>query len=342
MQKISFVTGANGHLGNNVVRALLEKGECVKAGVRNLEDTAPFAGLNCSVLYADLLDQESLRSALEGVDTLYQVAAVFQHWAVDPEKEIIVPNVIGTKNIMEAAKAAKIRKIVYVSSVAALSLDAANAKGKIDESTWLNDSFGNAYFASKMESEKAAWKIAKKYDMDMVSVLPGAMVGGTYQKDTPTTTSFKNILYGKMTVNHISEMNIVDMDDVVDGMLLAAEKGIKGTRYILAADKPVDMDVVFQIAKKINPNMEIPKKLSKVELLKLADRLTADAKLTNTIPALQRNQVNLYYGGINRNYDLATSKRDLGYSPRTGEEALGTYYTRIYTETSETLKDSLK
>src|SRR5690606_32391801 len=112
-----LVTGANGHLGNNVVRALLAQGEThVRASVRNPQVKAPFAGLDCEVVAADLMDKESLRRALKGVDTLYQVAAVFKHWARNPQRDIIDPTVQGTRNIMEAAAEQGVNKIVYVSS----------------------------------------------------------------------------------------------------------------------------------------------------------------------------------------------------------------------------------
>ncbi|EKQ57956.1 MAG: NmrA-like family protein [Clostridium sp. Maddingley MBC34-26] len=71
MKKISLVTGANGHLGNNLVRELLKKGEKVRASVRNINDKEAFIGLDCEVVYADLMDKDSLRKALDGVDTLY-------------------------------------------------------------------------------------------------------------------------------------------------------------------------------------------------------------------------------------------------------------------------------
>ena len=79
MKKLNLVTGANGHLGNNLVRALLENGETVRASVRNPNNKIPFEGLDCEVVQADLMDKDSLLRTLEGVDTLYQVAAVFKH-----------------------------------------------------------------------------------------------------------------------------------------------------------------------------------------------------------------------------------------------------------------------
>lgn len=329
MKKIYLVTGANGHLGNNLVRELLKRGENVRASVRDLNDKEPFVGLDCEVVYADLMDKESLRKALEGVDTLYQVAAVFKHWAQDPEKEIIMPNIEGTQNIMEAAKEANVRKIVYVSSVASLSLDKTNSKGKIDETTWLEESHGNPYFVSKAQSEKKAWEIAEKYDLDMVSVLPGAMVGGEFLKKTATMIGFDSILLGKMKVNYISEMTPIDVTDVAQGMIAAAEKGIKGTRYILANEEPVSSDDIFELAKKFVPDLELPQKYTKEQLLNLADKLEAEAKKTNTQPLLLRSQVELYYGGINRNYDVTTSKRDLNFNSKAGIKALEEYFERV-------------
>lgn len=329
MKKLSLVTGANGHLGNNLVRELLKKGERVRGSVRNLNDKEPFTGLNCEIVYADLMDKESLRKALEGVETLYQVAAVFKHWAQDPEKDIIVPNIEGTQNILEAAKEANVRKIVYVSSVAALSLDKVNSNGKIDETTWLEDSHENAYFDSKARSEKKAWELANKYDLDMVSVLPGAMVGGEFLKQTLTMSGFDNFLYGKIKVNYITEMTPIEVTDVAQGMILAAEKGVKGTRYILANEEPVLSEDICKLARKVNPNFEMPAKYSKEELLNLADKLEAEAKITGTQPLLLRSQVELYFGGINRHYDLTTSKNDLGFCPRAGQEILEEYFKRI-------------
>lgn len=135
MSGISLVTGANGHLGNNLVRALLDTGKEVRASVRNINNTEPFEGLGCQVVHADLLDRGSLSRAMEGVDTLYQVAAVFKQWAKDPEKEIIQTNIEGTKNVLEVAAEQGVSKIIYVSSMAALD----HSVIPMDETTWNRD-----------------------------------------------------------------------------------------------------------------------------------------------------------------------------------------------------------
>ncbi|MHC1685088.1 MAG: NAD-dependent epimerase/dehydratase family protein [Clostridiaceae bacterium] len=329
-KKISLVTGANGHLGNNLVRQLLRRGENVRAGVRNISDKKPFEGLECEVVYTDLLDKESLRSALKGVDVLYQVAAVFKHWSENPEKDIIEPNVVGTKNILEIAKEMNVRKVVYISSVAALSADEVNLKGKIDETSWQANSFGNAYFESKLKSEKLAWEIAKNLNLDMVTILPGAMVGGEFIKKTSSTIFFDNIINEEMKISFESEMSIVDVMDVVKGIISAAERGIKGTRYIMTNEIPLKIDDMYRIAKTLKPQLQQPPKLSKEQLLGLAEEMELEAKKNGTVPPLQKSQVYLYCDGINRMYDLTTSMRDLGFKCKDGEKALKEHYCKIY------------
>src|SRR5215216_1757177 len=111
MTGLSLVTGANGHLGNNLVRTLLKRGERLRAGVRNLVNAEPLAGLGSEVVRCDLMDKDSLIEALEGVETLYQVAAVFRNWARDPEQEIIRPNLEGTRNVLRAAAESGVRRV---------------------------------------------------------------------------------------------------------------------------------------------------------------------------------------------------------------------------------------
>ncbi len=119
-KNIVLVTGANGHLGNNLVRLLIAKGYQVRASVRNIKNIKPFEGLDCEVVQADITDKNSMLQALRGVDTFYAVGAVFKLWAKDPQKEIYDVNMNGCKVMIEAAAQAGVKRIVYVSSIAAL------------------------------------------------------------------------------------------------------------------------------------------------------------------------------------------------------------------------------
>ena len=166
-KEIVLVTGANGHLGNNLVRELLNGGRNVRASVRDTNNKKPFESLDCELVYADMLDKKSLLIAFKNVDVLYHVAAVFKHWAKNPEKEILEANLKGTKNVLEAAAECGINKIIYVSSIASLDF----SQKIIDETSWGKE-FPNMYFKSKNESEKLAWKLADKLSLNMISVLP--------------------------------------------------------------------------------------------------------------------------------------------------------------------------
>ena len=102
-KNLALVTGANGHLGNNLVRLLIKKGVPVRAAVRNIKNTAPFAGLECEVVQADITNMQSLTTALQGIQTFYAVCAAFKLWAKDPKKEIYDVNIEGTRLQIEAA-----------------------------------------------------------------------------------------------------------------------------------------------------------------------------------------------------------------------------------------------
>jgi dihydroflavonol-4-reductase len=133
-----------------------------------------------------------------------------------------------------------------------------------------------------------------------------------------------------MKINYISEMTPIDVTDVAQCMIAAAEKGVKGTRYILTNEEPVTSDDIIELAKKFVPDLQIPQKYTKEQLLNLADKLEAEAKASNTQPLLLRSQVELYYGGINRHYDLTTSKKDLKFNPKSGKAALEEYFARVF------------
>jgi dihydroflavonol-4-reductase len=158
-QQLSFVNGANGHLGNNLVRLLISKGIRVRAAVRNISNKEPFIGLDCEVVQSDITDKQSLVMALQGVETFYAVGAAFKLWAKDPQKEIYDVNIRGTRNMIEAAAEAGVKRIVYVGSIATLNYNTVPAK----ESYGYNPDRRDMYYNSKNDGEKLAFELAKKH-----------------------------------------------------------------------------------------------------------------------------------------------------------------------------------
>ncbi len=138
MTQLNLVTGANGHFGNNLVRALLKEGKKVRGSVRDVNNREPFEDLDVEIVNAELMNKASLSNAMKGVHTLYHCAAVFKHWARNPDEEILQVNMEGTQNVLEAAAEQKIKRIVFVSSIIALDYRCP----PMDESTW-NINFSN-------------------------------------------------------------------------------------------------------------------------------------------------------------------------------------------------------
>ncbi|MCA9922540.1 MAG: NAD-dependent epimerase/dehydratase family protein [Anaerolineales bacterium] len=316
MIKINLVTGANGHLGNNLVRALLARGETVRASVRNPNNREQFVGLDCEIVQADLMDKPSLLRAMEGVDTLYQVAAVFRHWARDPQKEIIEPNLQGTRNVLEAAAEQGVRRVVYVSSEVTL-----DGRSPVDETTWKTDFHGNPYVQSKTESEQLAWRLADELGLDMVSVLPGAIIGPHCYRLTPTMSYLQRVLKGEVFVDVNFYFNMVDARDVASGMIAAAENGRSGERYLMNTENPVGTRRLIEISRAFNSDLRTPPRAPKFLLQVMSSAMELGGKITGSEPMLLRSQVDMYYGEALQ-MNISKARTELGYAPRDEETAV--------------------
>ncbi|MFZ4928038.1 NAD-dependent epimerase/dehydratase family protein [Chryseobacterium sp. Mn2064] len=312
-----LVTGANGHLGNNLVRALIHHHYDVRASVRDLNNKKAFVGLNCELVYADLLDKSSLEAAMKDVHTVFHVASVFKHWSPDPQKDIIEPNIIGTKNIIEAASKCGISKVILVSSIAALDHSSVPMK----ENTW-NTYFPNAYYQSKQEAEQLAWDLSKKLNVNLISVLPSSIIGGEVVGNlTPTMTFFDMVLKNQLPVDPNFAFNFIDVKDVVNGMMLADKYGRIGERYILATEPSITTYDVFYIAKEMFPEVLIPPKILKSELIKITKKMEDESIITKAPPLLMTNSIEAYYNADSR-VDISKAMTELGFTPISPIEAI--------------------
>ncbi len=316
-KKMVLVTGANGHLGNNLVRELIKEDYNVIASVRNLENKKLFKDLSCEVVYADMLNKESLLKAFNGVDILFHVAAVFKHWSKDLEKDILQANLQGTQNIMEAASKTGIKKIIYVSSIAALDF----SQPLIDEKTW-GANFPNIYFKSKNDSEKLAWQLAKKLALNLITVLPSGMIGPEiFGHLTPSMTMLNNIINNQLPFDPQYDINYVHVKDVAIGMILAEQKGKIGERYILGNENSLNSTEIIQIAQGMIPSINVPKKASKSFQMLLATLMNISSKLTGKPPLLLKGNINHYYKK-KENLNIQKAQSELGYNPRNPEIAI--------------------
>lgn len=257
MKKV-LVTGANGHLGYNLTKLLCEKGYRVRASVRNAKDAGrlkPLSDLGTEIVEADIMKPETLPRAMDGIEGLFQVAAVYKLWAKNPQKEIIEPSVTGGLNVLRAAKEAGVKKVIFTSSTAAVGNDAP-ADRPLNEKDW-NDDTRLAYVYAKTAAERKAWEFADKSGMDMVAINPAAIIGPGFYRHTPSTMIFEMILRGKLPAIPPYSFTYVDVRDVAMLHVLAYENGSANGRYI-AADRYLTLAELVQQIKALEPALKVP------------------------------------------------------------------------------------
>lgn len=265
---------------------------------------------------AELQDPDSLRQALQGVDVLYQVAAVFKHWARDPQAEIVEVNVQGTRNVLRAAAEAGVRRVVYVSSVAAVGHNGQ----RLDEHSWNTDQ-QNPYYRSKILSERAAWETARTYDLPMIAVLPSAIIGPHAARLTDTMGFLAAVLARKLVLDPNFHFNFVDVRDVADGLIRAAENGRPGQRYILANQQASSLAQVIEALNTLCPGYRLPRRAPKALLLLIAWLQEQRAHYTGQPAELLSSQVRMFYG-VQQVYCIDKAINELGYQPRPPQDTL--------------------
>jgi len=319
-KNLALVSGANGHLGNNLVRFLIKKGVPVRASVRNIKNKAPFTGLDCEVVQADITDKSSFIKALQGVETFYAVGASFKLWAQDPKTEIYDVNIQGTKNTIEAAAEAGVKRIVYVSSIAALDYTKLPAK----ESNGYNPDRRDMYYNSKNDGEKLAFELARKLGIEIVSVMPSAMIGS--EAFLPLNVSYgvlKLILNKEIPVDTKITLNWIDVKDVAEGCYLAAQNGRNGERYILANEKCMTITDTTILANTLFPELKIkiPGSVPKSILFIIAGIMELTAKIQKRPPVLTRKDIAMF-SGLQQNFDITKARKELGFNPKSPEQAV--------------------
>ena len=229
----ALVTGATGFIGANVVRALLKRDYKVRALVRPGSDRRNLEGLEVELAEGDVRDYDSVRRAMEGCGVVFHVAALYSFW-VRPRRLIYEVNVEGTRNVLRAALERRVERVVYTSSVATLGF---HPDGKpADERTPVDPRrITGDYKRSKYLAEQVALQFFQK-GLPVVVVNPSFPVGPYDIKPTPTGQVILDFLNRRMPAYIDTGMNVVDVEDVALGHLLAAERGRPGERYILGGE----------------------------------------------------------------------------------------------------------
>ncbi len=237
-----LVTGANGHVGFNLCKALVSRpGFEVRASVRSLADaakTAPLRALgNIELGELNVRSRAQFDAALEGIEILFHVAATYAMFTRSAAQadEVIRDSVEGVEVALAAAARAGVRKVVLTSSVVTLPVRRPG-EPPATEADWASD-LRLPYTRAKTEAERAAWRIAGKLNLNLVTVLPGGVGGPGFQRRTPTIDLIEGMMLGTMRLGAPAlNFAYVDVRDVSDAHILAAEKDASG-RFIVTNDE---------------------------------------------------------------------------------------------------------
>lgn len=257
-----FITGATGFVGAAVARAALARGHSVTVLKRAATPLTNLAGLDVRVVEGDMLNTDSLSRGMDGVDAVFHVAADYRLWAPNPQ-DIIDTNVQGTRAVMAMARQHKVRRLVYTSSVAVL---APRTDGTaVDERAVMaaDDAIG-AYKKSKILAEQAVLEAVARDGIPAVIVNPSTPIGPRDLRPTPTGRIIVEAAMGRMPAFVDTGLNLVHVDDVAEGHLLALEKGRIGERYILGGEDVSLQAMLGDIARlsgRKPPTVAIPRPL---------------------------------------------------------------------------------
>ena len=263
VDQMILVTGASGFVGGHVARLLVERGHRVRALVRPSSELRGIADLIVSRnalerVIGDLRDPDSLQVAVAGCQVVYHVAADYRLWARDPG-ELYRSNVDGTRNLLEAARRAGVERVVYTSTVGCIGVPGDGTPGDEGSPVSIEEMTG-AYKRSKFLAEQVALEYARG-GLPVVIVNPTAPVGEGDVKPTPTGRVILDFLKGRMPAYVDTGLNLVDVRDVAQGHLLAAERGRTGERYILGARNMTLREILEELARlsgRSAPRVRIP------------------------------------------------------------------------------------
>jgi dihydroflavonol-4-reductase len=317
-----LVTGASGFLGSRLVKQLVARGEYVKGFVRAGSKLDMLRGLpvdQFELAYGDVLIEDTMYRALASCNRLIHVAGNFSMWSPNPEA-IMAPAVNGTANALSAARKRGIERVVITSSVGVLGV--ADRPTTLDESHPFNVKNPETYYVSKLRADEVVQE-AIASGLSIVRVLPSALFGPGDWKPTPNGRLLLDYLRRSPDF-HIpvfdGGFNLVDVDDVAMGHVLALERGRPGERYILGGDN-VTYEQLFSTLSELTGLAAPGRHVGLVTLGLLATFLELWARWTGEPPPITHKSI---MHRVNKYSWVSSDKaeRELGYQHRSHRETL--------------------
>ena len=321
---VSLVTGATGFVGGRVAKALVERGDSVRVTFRDPSRLARLGGLDVETVRADVLDRSALRRAMRGCDLVFHTAGFV---GSRPPERLWQVNALSPRVVVEAAAAEGVGRVVHTSTVAAVGT-APHGEVADESHVYRGGEFGLAYGDSKHEGEVEALAAGARGGLEVVVVNPSYVLGVPVDESQVGETSTRvigNFLAGRLPAVVDGATNIVDVEDVAAGHLLAATDGAPGERYILGGYNLAWVELIDRLAVAAGverPLMVLPREVG--TLARLQAELGARWPVAPEAFALMAQ---------NWRYSSRKAKRELGYKTRPLDATIHRtveWYTELY------------
>ncbi len=310
-----LVTVDPGFLGSYIVKKLVQRGERVRILLRKTSEVPMIQGLDIERVYGDILERDSVRDALRGCDTLFHVAGFVSSKRADYRIMEDI-NVKGAVSVLSAALESGVKKVVYTCSASSVGIDPSGGIAN-EETPFTIEHMGIQYANSRHRAEKEALKLYDK-GLPVVIVNPTVIIG----PDMKIVSTGTILWYCKRKLRGYMDggLNLVDVDDVAEGHILAAERGRVGQRYILG-NRNFSLEGVFSLMEKITgiprPRRKIPYSLA-ITVAFFAERvfrLPSPRYVTLDVDSVKSAALHWYF-------DNSKAVKELGFRPTSIEESL--------------------
>lgn len=310
-----LVIGASGFLGSHVTRQLAAQGDDVRVMLRRTSSTKGIDDLDVERCYGDIFDDAALRAAMAGCDVVYYCVVDARMWLRDPEP-LFRTNVEGLQHVLDAAVDARLRRFVFTSTTGTLAISDGTPVTEDDPHNWDE---GGAYIASRVAAENMVLQYARDKGLPAVAMCISTTYGPGDWQPTPHGSLIARVARGKFPFYLDFSSEVVGIEDAAQAMLLAAERGRVGERYIIS-DRYLSTQELHRIAASAvgrrSPRIKLPLRL-----------LYAAAYLNDFAARVLRRDLPFAVAGLRMAelmspLDHTKATRELGWKPEPVEDAI--------------------
>lgn len=311
----ALVIGASGFLGSHVTRQLVGNGADVRVMLRRTSSTRGIDNLDVERHYGDIFDNDALQAAMTGVDAVYYCVVDARMWLRDPAP-LFHTNVDGLRHVLDAATTAGLRKFVFTSTTGTLGVSTTKPVTEDDPHNWAD---GGAYIASRIAAENLVLDYARTKGLPAVALCISTTYGPGDWQPTPHGSLIARVATGTFPFYFDFSSEVVGIEDAARAMLLAAEHGRAGQRYIIS-DRYMHTREIHELAAKVVgmpvPRIKLPLKL--LYLVAHVNDLTARI-LRRDLPFAV---VGVRMAELMSPLDHSKAERELGWTPQPAEAAI--------------------